>query len=192
MIRLLNRAEKLRDPNRNSDGYRSAEADNAENAFYRQRDRSMRVRDSVRDPTALLIIDEADRLKVSGLEQVRDIFDRGGIGLVLIGKSGLVKKLARYPQFYSRIGFVHEFRALAAEEIRVLLDGHWTPPGVSLPPQPLNAEAVAAIIRMTGGNFRLLNRLLTQMERILEINSLQVVTKAVVEAARESLVIGQA
>ena len=38
----------------------------------------------------------------------------------------------------------------------------------------------------------LLNRLLTQMERILEVNSLGEVTKAVVEAARESLVIGQA
>ena len=44
---------------------------------------------------------------------------------------------------------------------------------------------------ITGGNFRLLNRLLTQMERILEINALQQVTKTVIEAARESLVIGQ-
>jgi hypothetical protein len=33
--------------------------------------------------------------------------------------------------------------------------------------------------------------LLTQIERILEINALRQVTKAAVEAARESLVIGQ-
>jgi len=54
-----------------------------------------------------------------------------------------------------------------------------------------NTETVATIIRMTGGNFRLLNRLLTQMERILEINALREV-KAVVEVARESPVIGEA
>jgi hypothetical protein len=84
------------------------------------------------------------------------------------------------------------FRPLAAKEVRELLDGRWAPPGVCLPQQLLDGETVAAIIRITGGNFRLLNRLLTQMERILEINSLQAVTKTVVEAARESLVIGQA
>jgi hypothetical protein len=105
---------------------------------------------------------------------------------------GLEKRLARYPQFYSRIGFVHEFRPLAAKEIRQLLEQRWTPPGVHLPDQSSDPETVAAIIRITGGNFRLLNRLLTQMERILEVNSLEKVTKAVVEAARESLVIGQA
>jgi DNA transposition AAA+ family ATPase len=144
------------------------------------------------DPTTLIVIDEADRLRMASLEQVRAIFDAGEIGVILIGMPGLEKKLARYPQFYSRIGFVHEFRALDAVATRELLQGGWMPPGVHLPPQPWDQETVAAIIRISGGNFRLLNRLLTQVERILEINSLQEVTKAVVEAARESLVIGQA
>jgi DNA transposition AAA+ family ATPase len=53
------------------------------------------------------------------------------------------------------------------------------------------AETTAAIIRVTGGNFRLLSRLLAQIERLLEINLLNEVTKAVVEAAHESLVVGE-
>ena len=192
MMRLLHRTEKLRDPKRNPDGYRSAEAFQVENAFNEQRNRAIRASSNSPDPTALLVIDEADRLRMAGLEQVRSIFDHGGVGLVLIGMPGIEKRLARFPQFYSRIGFVHEFRPLAATEIRQLLsDQRWTPPGVRLPLQNLDPETVATIIRMTGGNFRLLNRLLTQMERILEINALQEVSKAVVEAARESLVIGQ-
>ncbi len=144
------------------------------------------------DPTALIVIDEVDRLKMTGLEQVRDIFDRGGIGVVLIGMPGLERRLARYAQLYSRIGFVHEFRPLGATEIRTLLAG-WRPPGVALPEDLLSdAEAVAAIIRITGGNFRLLDRLLTQVGRLLELNGLGVVTREVVEAAREVLVIGTA
>ncbi len=146
----------------------------------------------IADPTALILVDEADRLRMASLEQVRAIFDSGDIGMILIGMPGIEKRLARYPQFYSRIGFVHEFRPLAANEIRDLLEKGWVPPGVNLPEQPLASEAVAAIIRMTAGNFRLLNRLLAQIERILEVNSLREVTKAVVEAARESLVIGEA
>jgi hypothetical protein len=81
--------------------------------------------------------------------------------------------LARYAQFYSRIGFVHEFRPLSSGEVRQLLVQGWKPAGVTFPAiSTLDAEAAAAIIRVTGGNFRLLDRLLTQMERIMRINDL--------------------
>jgi Mu transposase, C-terminal len=98
-------------------------------------------------------------------------------------------QIARYAQFYSRIGFVHEFRPLNISEMRRLLTKGWTPLGVSLP--ALDSEAVTSVIRITGGNFRLFERLLTQIERIAEINNLTRVSKEAVEAARESLVIGQ-
>ncbi|MEU0844918.1 hypothetical protein ABZ370_36370 [Streptomyces sp. NPDC005962] len=52
------------------------------------------------------------------------------------------------------------------------------------------AEAVAAITRISNGNFRLTIRLVDQIERVLEINEMTTVTKEVVEAARENLVIG--
>jgi DNA transposition AAA+ family ATPase len=192
MRRLLGILDDLRDRLKNPDGYRSQATEDAEDAFLKQRHRTMGLERLVPDPTALLVIDEADRLKIAGLEQARSIFDQGGIGVVLIGMPGLEKRLARYPQFYSRIGFVHEFRPLSASEIRQLLGQHWTPPGVKLPGDAIDTVAAASIIRITGGNFRLLNRLLTQVERILEINALPLVTKQVVEAARENLVIGQA
>lgn len=191
MERLWRRADELRDCVKNPHGYRGEKAKKAEAAFEAQRARVMQL--SKPDPTTLLIVDEADRLKMASLEQVRDIFDCGGLGLVLIGMPGIEKRLARYPQLYSRVGFVHEFRPLNEIEMRGLFQGQGLILGVALPPDALNdEEAIAAILRVTGGNLRLLNRLLTQIARVLEINGLRRVTAAVVESARESLVIGMA
>lgn len=53
-----------------------------------------------------------------------------------------------------------------------------------------DAEVMAAVLRITAGNFRLVIRPLTQAVRILEVNGLASITPEVVAAARESLVIG--
>jgi hypothetical protein len=72
-----------------------------------------------------------------------------------------------------------------------LLEQRWGPVGVTLPDEVLAPEVIASLIRMTGGNFRLRTRLLTQIQRVLEVNDLPAISKEVVEAARDSLVIGQ-
>lgn len=159
--------------------------------FYELLDTERYMRKMLPKPsTSLLIIDEADRLKMVSLEQVRDEFDRSETSIILIGMPGIEKRLARYPQLYSRVGFVHEFRLLTKVQIFKVLQTSWRPEGVHLPIETFDDESLAAIVRITGGNFRLLHRLLSQIGRILEINQLTSVTAPVVDAARESLVIG--
>ena len=120
----------------------------------------------------LLIVDEADRLKTPALEQLRDHHDRTGIGLILIGMPGIEKRLARYPQLYSRVGFVHHYRPLSADELAFVLATHWPELGLDDTADFTTGEAVAAITRITSGNFRLTGRLVAQIQRILDINHL--------------------
>jgi hypothetical protein len=103
----------------------------------------------------------------------------------------LKKLLARYLQLFSRVGFVHHYRPLGAEELRFVLAQKWSALGLTFAPDDYtDAEALAAIARITGGNFRPVQRLFSQIGRVLEINLLRTITKRFVETARESLVIG--
>ena len=148
-----------------------------------------------RSVVELLIVDEADRLKMPELEEIRDRYDRAnfadGVGVVLIGLPGIEKRLARYPQLYSRIGFVHHFQPLGEEELRFILAHKWREVGLTFSPDDYtDAEALITVARITGGNFRLVQRLFAQIARVLEINRVRTITKEVVETARENLVIG--
>jgi DNA transposition AAA+ family ATPase len=139
----------------------------------------------------LIIIDEAERLSTSAVEYLRDMFDRTDIGLMFIGMPGIEKRMTRYPQLYSRVGFAHHYRPLQGDELTFVLIRHWRQLGVSLDSADFtDTQAIAAIRRITNGNFRLLHRLFVQIERILRINDLSVITEEVVEAARSTLVIG--
>ena len=142
--------------------------------------------------SANIIIDEADRLQIKTLEQVREIYDyREDMGIILIGMPGLEKRLARYSQLYSRIGFAHEYRPIGKEEMLFILEHHWGRLGLELDKKNFaDNEAVAAVARITNGNFRLIHRLFSQIKRIMKVNQLTSISKEVVEAARDCLVIG--
>lgn len=139
----------------------------------------------------LVIVDEAERLPPNAIEWLRDQYDRTGTALILIGMPGIGKQFAHYPQLYSRLGFAHQYRPLGHDELLFVLERQWRKLGHTLDPDDFtDAQAIAAIERITRGNFRLLERLLPQIQRVLRINELDVSTNDVIEAARSTLVIG--
>ena len=70
-----------------------------------------------------------------------------------MGMPGLEKGMARYAQLYSRVGFVHLFRPLATNQLQRVIAHKWDQLGLPFCP---TAEALAAIMRITQGNFRLI------------------------------------
>jgi len=99
----------------------------------------------------LLVVDEAERLSPPALEHLRDRFDRRDLGLLLIGMPGIEKRLARYPQLYSRMGFAHQYnRPLGDDELAFVLTRHWKRLGLTLDLTDFtDAQAVAAVGRIT-------------------------------------------
>jgi DNA transposition AAA+ family ATPase len=146
---------------------------------------------SAPDYVELIIIDESERLSDNAIEHLRDQYDRGDHGLLLIGMPGIQKTFSRHPQLYSRVGFAHHYRPLTGEELTFVLTRHRHKLGLDLDHDDFtDAQAVAALARITGGNFRLLQRMFTGIGRIMKINELTVITADVIETARSTLVIG--
>ena len=79
---------------------------------------------------------------------------------------------------------------MSEEETRFFLEQRWSHRVKAHSDDFTDQEAVAAILRITRGNIRLIERLMMQVEHILVANQLQVVTKEVVETARDNLIIG--
>ena len=102
----------------------------------------------------------------------------------------IIRRRLYAPQLYSRIGFAHEMEPLSDEETRDFLGKRWSHRVKASSDDFTDKEAVAAILRITRGNIRLIERLMMQVEHVLVANQLQVVTQEVVETARENLIIG--
>lgn len=138
----------------------------------------------------LLIVDEVDHLKYTSLEQLRNIYDRNKFGMVLIGMPGIERRISRYPQLYSRVGFLHEFKILSKDEMTFIIEHHLNQLGTEIKISNFSDyETLNTIVRITKGNLRVLARLFQQLERLIKINNITSISADLVNAAREALVI---
>lgn len=129
----------------------------------------------------LVIVDEADKLMnkytAAKIEIIRSIFDQSDVGIVIAGEPKLEASLKSWlPRFANRVDFYYKLRGLTKQELSEYLSG-W-----SVTPEAGTVLAERAFGER-GGCFRLLDRTLNNVRRVLSGRGEAVVTAEVMREA---------
>lgn len=104
-----------------------------------------------------IIIDEADRLRMERIEDLRDIFEETGVPVVLVGEEGLLGLLTERRRIWSRVVHEVEFGPISGEEVAVYaLDAA----GLDIPD-----DLCGRIAAKAEGDFRLVRNMLLLLEQ---------------------------
>lgn len=129
----------------------------------------------------LMIVDEADKLinkyTIKKIELLRTIIDSASVGMVLAGELSLEAHLATYDErFANRMDFAYRLHGLTKEEIKRYLDG-WT----------IEEAAIEVLIdrakNSKNGCFRLFDRTMNNIIRIMQERNKTVITEKVIGEA---------
>ncbi|MDR2502939.1 MAG: AAA family ATPase [Deltaproteobacteria bacterium] len=104
-----------------------------------------------------LFIDEADRLKISRIEDLRDIYEMTGVPVILIGEEGLLGLLSERRRIWSRVIHSVLFGPINGAEV-----GLYANQAVGLTIKP---ELCARIAEKSEGDFRLVRNMMLLLEK---------------------------
>ncbi|HEY9803842.1 MAG TPA: TniB family NTP-binding protein [Leptolyngbyaceae cyanobacterium] len=125
------------------------------------RDRTLRVLKGC--GVEMLIIDEADRLKPKTFAEVRDIFDKLEIAVILVGTDRLDAVIKRDEQVYNRFRACHRFGKFSGDEFKRIVD-IWEKKVLQLPvASNLSSKTMLKTLgEATGGYIGLLDMILRE------------------------------
>lgn len=135
----------------------------------------------------LLIIDEADKLvskyTQKKMEILRAIFDQSDVGLVIAGEPKLEAQIKTYlVRMANRVDFYASLRGLSPSEVEGYLEGFQMEPDALV-------ELKARACNMQTGCFRLLDRTLSNVKRILADRGEEIVTVKIIEQASSMMML---
>lgn len=135
----------------------------------------------------LIIIDEADKLvskyTQKKMEILRAIFDQADVGIVIAGEPKLEAMIKSYlARMANRVDFYASLKGLGANEVEGYLKGY------DVEPEAL-AELKARACNMQTGCFRLLDRTLSNVFRILSETGGDIVTLRMIEQASNMMML---
>ena len=138
--------------------------------------------DKLKSSGRLIIIDEAEHLPYKSLELVRRIYDKANVGIVLVGMPKLFKNLkgekGQYAQLYSRVGITALLEPLTEEDTKSIISTITS----------ITENIYPVISKYTGGNTRVLTKLLVRAHRIAEINDTEINEDIIKNSMRQLII----
>lgn len=104
-----------------------------------------------------LFIDEADRLKIDRIEDLRDIHEMTGAPIVLIAEEGIFGLLSERRRIWSRVVHEIEFGPISPAEVALY--------GMQAAGLDINLELAGEVAQRTEGDFRLVRNLCVLLEK---------------------------
>lgn len=118
------------------------------------------------DP-APIIVDEADRLDIRRIEDLRDVHEATGVSIVLIGEEAFFPKLKSRQRIYSRVAEVINFAPVEKGDIVL-----YAAQAADLKVSP---EAAAFLAAEVHGSFRLVHNLVAKLEAFAKASNVDVI-----------------
>ena len=132
------------------------------------------IEDKLRERPKVLVVDEVDFLlnNSSAIEIVRDLHDKIGIPVVLVGMSLVGAKLKRHKHIYDRLLGVLKFETFNKDDVAKIVTEISE---VKFEPDALELVCVKF------NQFRQIVKFLNKVENVAEINNLKTITLPVLE-----------
>jgi len=122
-----------------------------------------------------IIVDEADRLDLKRIEDLRDIHEATGVSVALIGEEGFYPKLKARQRIFSRVAEVINFAPV--EKADVIL---YAAQAADL---KIEAEAASFLAEQAQGSFRLVHNFVAKLEALAKASNLESIDLAALAGA---------
>lgn len=122
-----------------------------------------------------LFIDEADRLQIARIEDLRDIHEATGVPIVLIGEEGLIDLLSERRRIWSRVAHEVEFGPISPAEVALY--------AMQAAGLEVSLALSMEIAQKTEGDFRLVRNVMILLEKSAKASGSFTVSQKMLDAA---------
>ena len=126
----------------------------------------------------MLIVDEIDYLVDHSrtIETIRDLHDRTGVPVLLVGMGAVDKKLCRYKHLFDRIAGIYEFKPFDIDDVRLLIS--------ELSEIPFEEDAIEWVHKRANRLRQIVN-IINNVEDLAKTNEYKSITKYILESEYE-------